>query len=297
MKTEVKKIDRYKRKLSVEVGEEIVAKKFEDIYTRIAKDAQVPGFRKGKAPREVLEKHYKDVANQEVIKELVPQVYEQAVQKEALDVLNCIEIADVKLDNSTISFNAMVEVKPDINFKKDYKDIKINYQNIEVSEEEVKRRLDSLKESRKTDNIDEDLARSLLYPTIDVLKDAIRRQIYFEKEKKQRARIEEEIIDYLMEGAEFEIPVSLVGQHLQELVERRKIDLALRGISKDKIMEEEKNIRQDLEPQAKRQVKLSLILEEIAKRENISLDKDMPQKAMEFLFKNSNWKITEVRNN
>jgi trigger factor len=140
MKTEIKKVDKHKRKISVEIGAEAVSRKLEDVYNRIAKDAQVPGFRKGKAPRDVLEKHYKDFASQEIIKELVPESYNQAIEREALSVLHYPQISEVKLDKGILSFNALVEVKPEIIFKKDYKGIKVEYKRQEVSAQDLKHR-------------------------------------------------------------------------------------------------------------------------------------------------------------
>ncbi len=291
MKTELKKLDQHKRKLSVEVEPEVVNKRFEGIYERISKDAEVPGFRRGKAPRDILERHYRDLAHQEVIKELVPEAYNEAIKKEALDVLNCIEIGDVKLDNNSLSFTATLELKPCIDFKKGYKNIRINYKNIIVSEEEIKRRLDSLKTSRKIDNLDQGFARSLGYPDLEQLQDAMRRQIYLEKESDQRLKVEEAIIKYLLEISDFQVPGSLVQQQLKELVERQKIELALRGVPKEKVEQQEKNLSENLKPQADRRVKVYLILEAIAKKENIPLDKDIPQKVIEFLLRNADWDI------
>jgi len=58
MKTEVKKIDGNKRELDIEVTGELIKNKFEDVFKHIAKEAKVPGFRTGHAPRDILEKHY-----------------------------------------------------------------------------------------------------------------------------------------------------------------------------------------------------------------------------------------------
>jgi FKBP-type peptidyl-prolyl cis-trans isomerase (trigger factor) len=290
MKTQLKKVDRHKRELSVEVGTEIVNRKFDDVYVRIGQEAKVPGFRPGKAPRDILEKHYKESASQQVIKELIPEAYSDAVKKEALDVISCMEIRDVKLDNSTLTFKALLELKPQIDFKKDYKGIKVDYKDIQVPEDEVKRTLDSLKESRKIDNIDDSFARTLGYPKVKELEEAIKRQVYMQKESSQRVKIEEDIIKYLLENTDFETPASLIEQQLQELMERQKIDLALKGVSKDKIEEQVDTLKKDLRPLAEKQVRIYLVFDEIAKKENILLDKDTSQRAMEFLLKEADWK-------
>ena len=114
MKTEVKKLDSTKCELSVAVSGELVKNKFEEVFSQIAKEAKVPGFRPGKAPRDVLEKHYASSVHEQVLKELVPDVYNQAINAEKLDVIELPQITDVKLDHNNLSFKAVVEVTPEI---------------------------------------------------------------------------------------------------------------------------------------------------------------------------------------
>ena len=289
MKTEVKKIDATVREVSVEVSGEVVKNKFEDIFKKIGREAKVPGFRPGHAPRDILEKHYSAHAHEEVLKELVPDVYNQAIDKEKLEVVELPEIFDVKLDRSSLSFKAKVEVGPEITVE-NYKGIKINYQKLKVSEDEIKRSIDALKESRKLEAADDSLARSLSYPSLIELEQVIQRQIFGQKEREQRERIENEIIEAVTKGMDFKLPQRLVDRQLQDLLKQAKLDLALRGVPAEKIEEETKRMSQELEPQAKRQVKVYLVLMAIAKLENITQDEHMSRRVMEFLLREADWK-------
>jgi len=67
----------------------------------------------------------------------------------------------------------------------------------------------------------------------------------------------------------------------------------MRGVPKEKIAEQENSLRQELEPAAKNQVKVYLVLSEIAKREKIPSDEHMPRKVMEFLFSQAHWEMKE----
>ena len=288
MKINVKKIDQNKRQLTVEVNGEIVTKKFEDVYAQIAKDARVPGFRPGKAPRDILEKHYSGIAHEEVLKSLIPEIYGQAVDSEKLDVVDLPQVSDVKLDKDNLSFTATVEIKPEIAIK-DYKGIKINYKDIEVTAEQVKAKLDSIKESRKIETIDSALARSLGYPTVADMEKALGSQIYLQKENEQRIKIEEEIIKHLIGAANFNLPSSLVERQLSEMVSHAKVELALRGVSEEEIKNQESKLREQLKPQAEERVKIYLTLETIAKKENIALTEQMPSRTMEFLLREASW--------
>jgi FKBP-type peptidyl-prolyl cis-trans isomerase (trigger factor) len=291
MKTEVKKLDSTKCEISVEVSGELVKNKFEAVFTEIAKTAKVPGFRPGKAPRDVLEKHYGSGVHEQVLKELVPDVYNQAIAAEKLDVVELPQITDVKLDRASLSFKATVEVTPEIAVK-NYKNQAINYKTISVSADEVKRQIDSVKESRKAEALDDKFARSLGYPNLAELEKAVERQIFVTKENQERQRIENELIENITKGLEFKLPAGLVERQTQDMLRQTKIDLAMKGLPRDKIDEQEKLLLEGIQPEAKKQVKVYLILSQIAKKENIAVDDHMPRKVMEFLLREANWQPT-----
>jgi len=340
MKTEVKKLDSTKTEISIEVSGDIVKAKFEDVFKRIAKDAKIPGFRPGHAPRDLLEKHYAHYAHELVLKELVPDIYEQAIRKEGLEVIELPNLSDVKLDRSMLSFKAQVEVTPSIPLK-NYKGLKVTYKKIEVSPDEIKRNIDSLiprrkspglgpgmnedlfkeggspglqaerapQETRKIDPvrntesigeenkvssgvdvIDDNFAKGLGYPNPAELEKAMEKQIYIHKENLQRQKIENGIIENILAGLDFKLPQSLVNRQLQDLLRQTKLDLALKGVPREKIAEQEKALLQELEPRAREQVKVYLVLSQIAKKENIPQDDHMPHQVMEFLLREADWK-------
>ena len=291
MKTEVKKLDSTKCELSVAVSGELVKNKFEEVFSQIAKEAKVPGFRPGKAPRDVLEKHYASSVHEQVLKELVPDVYNQAINAEKLDVIELPQITDVKLDHNNLSFKAVVEVTPEIVLK-DYKKQKINYKIVGVTADEIKKQIDSVKESRKVKELDDKFSRSLGYPNLSEFEKAVERQIFITKENQERQRIENDLIDNLLKNLEFKVPESLVTRQAQDMLRQTKIDLAMKGIPRDKIEEQEKVILDGIQPQAKKQVKVYLVLAQIAKKENIPIDDHMPAKVMEFLLSEADWQET-----
>lgn len=288
MKTEVKKLDSNKREITIEVSGDIVKNKFADVFSQISKEAKIPGFRPGHAPRDILEKKYSSHAHELVMKELIPQLYGQAIDKEGLEVLELPNISEVKLDRMTLSFKAQVEVSPEIPLK-NYKGVKVIYKKIEVSPEAIKRNTDSLKVARKVDVMDNNFARSLGYPNLTELEKALERQIYIQEENLQRQKIEKEIVENITHGLDFKLPQSLVNRQLQDLVRQAKLDLALKGSTREKIEEQQNLLTQQLEPEAKAQVKIYLVLAAIAKRENIPIDDHMPRRVMEFLLKEANW--------
>ena len=290
MKTEVKKLDETKCEINIAVTGEQVKNKFEEVFTQIAKEAKVAGFRPGKAPRDVLEKHYSGAVHEQVLKELVPDVYNQAIAAEKLDVIELPQITEVKLDRSSLSFKAVVEVTPEIAVK-NYKNQKINFKLVSVTAEEIKRQIDSVKESRKTEALDDKFSRSLGYPNFNELEKAVEKQIFINKGNQERSRIESELIDGIMKGLEFKVPQGLVERQTQDMLKTSKIDLAMKGIPRDRIDEQEKLLLEGIEPEAKKQVKVYLVLSQIAKIENIVIDDHMPRKVIEFLLREADWQV------
>ncbi len=288
MKTEVKKLDNSKYEINVAVSGELVKNKFEEIFTQIAKAAKVPGFRPGKAPRDVLEKHYASSVHEQVLKELVPDVYNQAIAAEKLEVIELPQITEVKLDRSNLSFKATVEVTPEIAVK-NYKHQLIKYRLVTVSADEIKRQIDSVKESRQAENLDDRFSRSLGYPNLAELEKAVERQIFITKENQERQRIENELIENITQGLEFRLPGGLLERQTQDMLRQSKIDLAMKGIPRDKIEEQEKMLLEGIQPEARKQVKIYLVLSQIAKKENIPIDDHMPRKVMEFLLREADW--------
>ncbi|MBU1125272.1 MAG: hypothetical protein KKC84_04545 [Candidatus Omnitrophica bacterium] len=290
MKTEVKKIDSTKRQVAVTVAGEVVKNKFDDVFKKVGQEAKVPGFRPGHVPRDILEKQYSSFVHEQVVKELVPELYSQAIAKEGLEVIELPEISEVKLDRAQVSFIATVSVSPEIKLK-EYKGIKVEYKDIAVGEDEVARTLDSLKESRKMDALDDTFVKGLGYPDLASLKKALEMQLYLQKENAQRQGLENAIVDKLLKDVDFKVPQSLVKRQLDDLVRQAKLDLALKGVPREKIEEEEKNIIPQFESDAKKQVQVYLILSEIAKKENIPIDDHMPRKIMEFLLREADWNV------
>ncbi len=292
MKVEIKKLDSCKRQLNIEVDKEKVRQKFDEVYNRIGKEIRIKGFRTGKAPRHILERDYKDLVSQEVLKELIPQICKEVIEENRLSIVDSPQVSDIHIDRESLIFKASCEVKPEIKIDS-YRNIKVNYRKIEISESEIERVIQALKEERKQEALTDGFAHRFSCSDLRELKEVIQAQIYLEKYSLQRQSLEEQIIQNLLKLASFPLPFSLVNRRLEELVEREKIDLALRGIREDEIKKREAELRDKLKDTAERQVKVFLILEKIAQEENFILDENMSRNVMEFLLSQAVWEVRE----
>ncbi len=289
MKTEVKKLDSVKRELTISVDGQVVKDKFSQVYEKLGKEAKVPGFRPGHVPRDILQKNFSAAAHEQVVRELIPELYGKALEQEGLEVVELPDISEVKLEATALSFKATVEVSPEIKLR-EYRGIPMTYAAVSVSADEVKRSIDSLKEMRKAEAVDEGFARSLGYPSVEVLEQTIQAQLFLQKENAQRQKLEAQIVEALTKGLELQLPESLVKRQTQETLESTKIDFALKGIPKEKIEERESQLRAEIEPQARAQVKVYLLFSAIAKKEGIAQDDQMMRRVMEFLLRHAQWK-------
>ncbi len=140
METSVNRIDEENLELTFTVPEEEVAKSFNKIYQKISSKQSIPGFRKGKVPREVIKKMFGEEAiAYQALDELLPGAYNAAIEKEAI-----IPIGQPEFDPwPTLEEKKPLEVKVKLNILPDfdvvdYSIIKTDVEkDIEISEDEI----------------------------------------------------------------------------------------------------------------------------------------------------------------
>lgn len=146
MKVAVEELEACKRRLAVEAPVDVVQKEWERAYGRVQKQARLPGFRKGHVPRSLVKLHFADDVRREVAEHLIPDVYRQALTEARIDPVNEPDLQEVKLEeNSPLSFVAVVEVKPAIALA-DYKGLDVQHAPPPVSDEDVARTIEQMRE-------------------------------------------------------------------------------------------------------------------------------------------------------
>lgn len=115
MRVEVEELGSCKRRLQVEEAPDVVRQAWEDAFTRVQRQATLPGFRKGKVPRSMIKLHFADDVRQEVARHLIPDVYRQALAETRLKPVEEPDLQEVTLEeNAALKFSAVVEIKPAI---------------------------------------------------------------------------------------------------------------------------------------------------------------------------------------
>ena len=146
MKSKIKTPEDCQALFEIEVSKEDVARAFDEVYDEMTKAAFIPGFRAGKAPKELVRKHYANDAREEVLKRLIPEAYRNALIQHKINPIGLPEISEVSFEaDKELFFKAKVETRP--NFKlKDYKGLKLERKKAAVRDEDAAKTLESLRE-------------------------------------------------------------------------------------------------------------------------------------------------------
>lgn len=138
MSVQVEKLEKNMAKLTVEVPAETVEKTIQSVYQKARKNINIPGFRKGKAPRQLIEKMYgKEVFYNDAIDDMLPKAYADAVEECEEEIVSRPKIDIVQMESGKpFVFSAEVAVKPEVVLG-EYKGVQVEKAPIEVTDEEV----------------------------------------------------------------------------------------------------------------------------------------------------------------
>jgi|WetSurMetagenome_2_1015567.scaffolds.fasta_scaffold69574_3 trigger factor len=151
MKTNIEDISSVKKKVSVEIEAEEIDRRIEDAYKRLGKKAKIKGFRAGKVPRNILEKFYshqvlEDVTN-DVIRETLPSAIDET--KKFPLTMPTIENDEELKGGHSFKYSALMEIRPEFELK-DYSGIEIEKEKCIVTDEDVRKQIEQIRESRGT---------------------------------------------------------------------------------------------------------------------------------------------------
>lgn len=143
MSVQVEKLEKGMAKLTIEVSAEEFEKAVETVYQKQKNKIQIPGFRKGKAPRKMIENMYgKEIFYEDAANEIIPDAYEKAYDECGEDITSSPEIDVEQIESGKpFIFTAVVALKPEVKLG-DYKGVTIDKISTEVTEEEVNAEID-----------------------------------------------------------------------------------------------------------------------------------------------------------
>jgi len=264
-----------KKKISIEIPQEAIKAATDEQYESLRKEAIVPGFRRGRAPRRLLEKRFGKETAEQIKLKLVLKI-EGVEEDEKLDNTEIHvrgngfvgPIPVEKLDELLIGAKAgdvketSVEV-PQTYFREEYRGKKVE---ISVDVKEIK--------YLKPAALDEDMFGRLGVDDEEELKERIRDSLEGRLEQQSRAEMTEQIYKYMLDKTKFELPVSVVADQASMILQRQYMGLIQRGLSREQIDEQTEQLKASSDTQAQEQLKTYFIMDKVAEKLEVEVSEE-----------------------
>jgi trigger factor len=366
----VESLSSVKKKINFEIPAGRVTEEIGKVYEQIRKTAAIKGFRKGKVPQAVLEKHYSGKMAGDVLHNLVRETYFKALDEQKITAVSPPSIESDELKKGEpLKYSATVEILPEIEVK-DYIGLQVKKEAFSPNEEIISERLKEMQsrmaeikpldeqraavagdivtldftgyadgvpfengsaidymlelgsnsfiagfedqiagmsvgeegkievsfpadyfvtklagkevtfdvkikdiKTKELPPLDDDFAKQFgEFETLDELKSKLSEGYEKQETSKIESGLHDSLVQALIEKNPIEVPDALVEKQLQFLIENITHDLAMKNLSLAAIGSDEKKIREDYRETATMQVKGTLLLEELAKKEGIAVE-------------------------
>jgi len=279
-----KKLPLSKLEIAVTMTQEEVQAFERDALAVFQKEVSAEGFRRGHVPADaVKERVGKEQLLAKTVELAIQSAYKTVLKEDNLNVLGQPEITLGKAEEGKpLQFHIRVSLLSEVTLP-NYKKIAslVEKKEAELTEEEIGRTLQWLKESRKKEDgtlpeLTDEFARSLgSFENAEKLKESVKEGLRLEKQAQERNRLRQEIVEKIAKEAKVEVPEVLVQQEQDAMLEQTKSGVKhmmqmefaeyLQSIKKT-----EEQMRESLATQALSRIKQFLVLNEIAKQEEIT---------------------------
>src|SRR3984893_7121001 len=137
-----------KHEIEITVPVDEIARETDRVIANIQLKARLPGFRPGKAPASLIRSKFAKQVREDVLENLLPKYFKQKVEEEQLQVVGRPNVKDVRFhEGEPLRFKAEFEVAPDIELK-EYRGVAVHYSEPQVSDEDVAKRLEDIREQK-----------------------------------------------------------------------------------------------------------------------------------------------------
>ncbi len=372
MKTEIQDLGGSQKNIMFEIQADEVEEEIQRYCRKLAKEVDVKGFRKGKAPISIIKRYFKEQIQKEVSSQLVASSLEKTLKEHSLTPLGEPKIdAGTFTEGQPFSFSVQMNVLPMIEVK-DYKGIEIPQEQATVTEQEVELALENLREShaqmkgvqedrpvedgdvvlvdyqgtidgkpfsggsdkdvyieigsggyptmvegalvglhsgeqttvplpfpetyankelagktvdatfvvkrifqKELPAIDDEFAKDVgNYGSLDQLREALKDQLMKEKAARIRRKAEEALLEKIIEKNPFEVPLVLIEEKHQQLMDEARQRFQARGLLMAKGSQEYERLDADLRALAEKQVRKELVVDAIARQEGIEVSEE-----------------------
>lgn len=357
-----------KKVLKIEIPKETIDREFEKKTLEVCGSVEIPGFRKGRIPRKLVEKRFGSQIKDEVKQSIVSEYYQKAVEDHKLNPVGNPKFGDIKFEiGEPVNFDVTLEVWPSFEIGQ-YKGIILKKKPGTVTDEDMQKALHgmSLRKAQLTivkdgdvnkedqiicdckievegktiledddaeifvadnvmvantpvpdltarlegaksgeereiavklsDNfaeeayrgkdaklklvvkeikrlsvpeINEDFAKASGFESLEDLKEKVRKRIEVDKKKWAEDDLRNQLLDILLEQTKFDLPQDFVTYHTEKRVYKHQLDMLNKGVPLEEIQKQTDNIKNASAESVMRELKASLVLDNIAEKEKI----------------------------
>lgn len=302
----LKKLDNGEVSIEANLSAAMLKEEFDKILTAATAEAEMPGFRKGKAPQKmVLETLGEARLLDEAALHLIEDAYPDLVKENDIKPVSPpkVEIMKLALGNP-LEFRITVSVLPEFEVP-DYKTLAKEVNKKEIPAEELvasdKEVDDVLLEIRKANQpkedkdaskepvelTDEDAKRITGLQTLSELKTRIKENISKEKEVRAKNKKRAEIIDKLLSSTSLDVPEVLIQSELNKMFAQFSSDVERMGRKVEDYLKDIKKSQDELLKEwrvdAEKSAKLQLLIDKVAVKEGLQLDEEKVKREVEHL--------------
>lgn len=313
MLKETKKLDGSQVELLFEVPAEVFIAREAEALKILGEDLEIDGFRKGKAPEDVVKKYLPEIAILEKMAELaISDLYPKTVTEEKLDVIGRPDVSITKLARgNALEFKVKATVLPELTLP-DYKKIaKTEWkdESEDVTEEEVENAIKDIQKMRAHQKLhdsgvehdhDAEITDDQLEPltddfvktignftTVAEFREKLRDNMKAEKKVTNKDKNRSRIIEAITEKTKADVPAILIQSELDKMIMQLRDTVERAGLDFNEYYKQmkktEEEVRNDLKPDAEKRARMELVLFEIAKLEKLTPSEEEVLKEAEAL--------------
>jgi trigger factor len=272
----------------LEIQEEyaVFEKAVEKAIAEASRDVRIPGFRPGKAPKEMVEKVLnRDAVEGHAAQELISSLYSRVIEEAKIDPVDypSVEITR-QAKGQPFAFKITVDVYPEVKLGK-YKGVKIEKKEVSVTEEEVVKVLGNLQNrftkpgpdgKKEVLPLDDEFAKKVSsYGTLAELKTEIQTMMLKEREAEVEAEVKNKAVSAAAAEATIELPLAMVQREIDIMLDELRMSLSQNNLTLEDYLKgmkkEEKTLREELQKSAQIRAKGKVVLKAVAEEEKLSV--------------------------
>jgi FKBP-type peptidyl-prolyl cis-trans isomerase (trigger factor) len=256
----------------------------------IAEHADIPGFRPGKVPHDLVLKKVGELSVlEEAVELFVKDFYPELITERAIDAVGRPDIRVTKLaKDNPIGLTIRATVYPSVTLPKKWKQLHETIAlepSLPATEEDVTQTLEALQKNKQAaagegaalPELNDEFAQSLgAFENLAQLKEQIQKGITEEKAQKARDARRGKLIEALLEGSTLAVPKIFVESELEKIFSQMREDVVRFGMTFEdylaKVGKTEEDMRKEFRDQAARRAKLQLVLNKVATEESLAPD-------------------------